>query len=134
VQVSQIRGSYRPLCYVREHELGDELSGDVPHVFHTSIIGDDRFIDSFPNAEEWWFYAALATRSKMFALDPPATTVEYLDDGLTIRQPNKEQGAEIGREPSTTKAERGFRPTRDDLRLRADSFIVVFVFFFRDRR
>lgn len=94
-RVSQIRGTYRPLCYVREHKLGDALSGDVAHVFHTSIIGDNRFIDSFPNAEEWWFYAGLAARSKMFALDMPAKTVEYLDDGLTVRQPNKEQGAEI---------------------------------------
>jgi glycosyltransferase involved in cell wall biosynthesis len=95
IRVSQIQEDHQSLCYVRDHKLGNSLRGDVAHVFHTSIIGDNRFIDSFPNAEEWWFYAGLAQRSKMHVLDIHAKTVEYLDDGLTFRQPNKEQAAEI---------------------------------------
>jgi glycosyltransferase involved in cell wall biosynthesis len=94
-RVSRIRKDRRSLCYVRDHKLGDHLSGDVAHAFHTSIIGSNRFIDSFPNAEEWWFYAGLATRSKMHVLDIHAKTVEYLEDGLTVRQPNKEHGAAV---------------------------------------
>lgn len=94
-RVSRIRGEYRPLCYVRDHKLGVELQGDVAHVFHTSLVGNDRFIDSFPNAEEWWFYAGLASKAQMFAVDLHVKTVEYLDDGLTHSQPNKERGAEI---------------------------------------
>jgi glycosyltransferase involved in cell wall biosynthesis len=94
-RVSRIRRDLDSLCYVRDHKLGENLSGDVAHVFHTSIIADSRFIDSFPNAEEWWFYAGLAERSKMHVVDVHAKTVEYLDDGLTLQQPNKERAAEI---------------------------------------
>jgi len=93
--VSQLRDGYRHLCYVQDHKLGDALTGDVAHIFHTSIIGENRFIECFRNSEEWWFYAGLAVKSKMFALDMHAKTVEYLEDGLTLRQPNKGRGIEI---------------------------------------
>lgn len=94
-RVSQFAGGYRPLCYVRDHKLGNQLSGDVAHVFHTDLIGDTRFIDRFPNAEEWWFYADLAKKSKMHPLDFHAKTIDYLEDGLTRIQPNKDQSARI---------------------------------------
>ena len=94
-RVSQISGDARPLCYVRDHKLGNALSGDVAHVFHTDLVGDTRFIDRFPNAEEWWFYAGLAKKSRMLPLDFHAKTVEYLEDGLTRLQPNKDQSARV---------------------------------------
>ena len=94
-RVSQIDGAPRSLCYVRDHKLGNTLRGDVAHVFHTDLVGDTRFIDRFPNAEEWWFYAGLAQKSKMLPLDFHAKTVDYLEDGLTQRQPNKDQSARV---------------------------------------
>ena len=93
--ITQVRGGSEPLCYVRDHKLGKRLSGDVAHVFHTSIIGDLRFIDDFPNAEEWWFYAGLAGHSMMHPIDFHAKTQEYLEDGLTLAQPNKGQDAKV---------------------------------------
>ena len=94
-RISQIRGAYRPLCYVRDHKLGDQLIGDVAHAFHTSIVEGIRFIDAFPNSEEWWFYAGLARRSPMRALDVHAKTVEYLENGLTRRKPNRQHKGKI---------------------------------------
>jgi glycosyltransferase involved in cell wall biosynthesis len=93
--ITQIRGGSEALCYVRDHKLGKRLSGDVAHVFHTSIIGDIRFSDDFPNAEEWWFYSALARHSMMYPIDFHAKTQEYLEGGLTLSQPNKGQDAKV---------------------------------------
>lgn len=93
--ITAVRGGSEPLCYVRDHKLGKRLSGDVAHVFHTSIIGDTRFSDDFPNAEEWWFYAGIAEHSKMYPIDFHAKTQEYLDDGLTLSQPNKGRDAQV---------------------------------------
>ena len=93
--ITVVRGGSEPLCYVRDHKLGKRLSGDVAHVFHTSIIGDTRFSDAFANAEEWWFYAGIAERSMMYPVDFHAKTQEYLDDGLTVSQPNKGQDARV---------------------------------------
>jgi glycosyltransferase involved in cell wall biosynthesis len=93
--ITKVRGRPKPLCYVRDHKLGRRMSGDVAHVFHTSIIGDIRFSNDFPNAEEWWFYAGLAEHSMIYPIDFHAKTQEYLKGGLTLAQPNKGKDAKV---------------------------------------
>lgn len=93
--LSRIRSKDRPLCFVRDHKLGSQIQGDVAHVFSTEIVGETRFSQNFANAEEWWFFAGLARRSKMFVLDFHAKTQEYLEGGLTRTQPNKHRAAEV---------------------------------------
>jgi glycosyltransferase involved in cell wall biosynthesis len=92
-KASQIRNPNEPLCYVIDNKLGDRLIGDVAHVFHTSIIENARFSADFWNAEEWWFYADLARRAKMHVLDFEAKTIDYLESGLTLSQPNRQHAA-----------------------------------------
>jgi glycosyltransferase involved in cell wall biosynthesis len=94
-QASQIRNPEEPLCYVLDNKLGNRLIGDVAHVFHTSLVGSARFSRDFPNAEEWWFYADLATRAKMHALDFEAKTIDYLESGLTLTRPNRGRAAQV---------------------------------------
>lgn len=94
-RVAQIKNPEQPICYVRDNKLGDRLSGDVALVFHTRIIGDARYSTDFPNAEEWWFYADLATRSKMHVVDFEAKNVDYLESGLTLSQPNRHRAAQV---------------------------------------
>ncbi len=124
--VSRIRGRYRPLCYVRDHKLGNVLSGDVAHVFHTSLIGETRFIDDFANAEEWWFYAGLARRTRMLPLDFHAKTVEYLEGGLSLSKPNRDERAAILElrlerfEPFLTRSQRAAYEARLGRHLHAD--------------
>ncbi len=93
--LSRIRSKGRPLCFVRDHKLGNRIQGDVAHVFSTEIVGETRFSQRFANAEEWWFFGGLARQSKMFVLDFHAKTQEYLEGGLTRIQPNKHRAAEV---------------------------------------
>ena len=83
------------LCFVREHKLGKRMKGEVAHFFHSSLVGDTRYPRQFRNAEEWWFYAEIARRSPIHALDVRVTEMEYLADGLTRSHPNRGQALEV---------------------------------------
>jgi hypothetical protein len=71
------------------------MKGEVAHFFHSSLVGDTRYPRQFRNAEEWWFYAEIARRSPIHALDVRVTEMEYLADGLTRSHPNRGQALEV---------------------------------------
>ena len=83
--------------YVQDHKFGRGLRGEVAHFFHTSAVGDARFLTLYPNAEEWYFYYALGREEKMWAVEFEAVEMEYLDTGLSRSQPNFEHKAELYR-------------------------------------
>lgn len=83
--------------YVLDHKVGNALQGEVAHFFHTSLVGDARFMTRYRNAEEWYFYYAIGQRAKMWPMDFDAVVMEYMDDGLSRSQPNARHKADLYR-------------------------------------
>jgi glycosyltransferase involved in cell wall biosynthesis len=79
-----------PFCYIRDHKLGRRMKGPVAHFIRTSAIGSARYSTEFANSEEWIFFADIARREKVHPLQIDVMEVEYLPDGLTSRQLNRD--------------------------------------------
>ena len=92
--LTQLRGR-EVLCYLRDHKCGSRMKGEVVHAFDVSLVRDARFPRRFRNAEEWSFFAELASRSRIQPLPFVATRMTLLPDGLSNSHPNRHRALEV---------------------------------------
>ena len=70
--------------YVWDFLLGNNFSGDATHWISTEILGETRFFRDVKNAEEWWFFLELSTKTNFYFMHHASTiSGGYLADGLT---------------------------------------------------
>jgi glycosyltransferase involved in cell wall biosynthesis len=93
-RVSRI-AHYGKLSYLFDNMYGKRLQGDLSHFIHSDIVKGIRFTTQIRNGEEWYFFAMLASRSEIHAVDRDTKVVEYLEDGLSRTKINAHRRLEV---------------------------------------